>query len=147
MNILGWLLGGAAAFGLALGMMAVRGPLALVLAGAGGGAALVTLLPLLTADRFSRSFGLAYLMAGLVATGVAALPRALAAGGASPGRELTALGLGMALVAGLLLVGVELDRLLAALLPGETKAQISAGLPGGLLVGALLGLIAGFWRR
>ncbi|WP_221090779.1 hypothetical protein [Deinococcus aquaedulcis] len=148
MTALGWLLGGGAAGALALGMMTVRGPLALALAGFGGGMVLVTALMVLTGDSFSRGFGLVYLAVGLMGAAVAGLPRALVVGGASPGRELVALGMGAALVGMLLLAGLGLDRLLGALLPGDLKARASAGLPAGLLLGAALGLVAGaFWRR
>ncbi|MBZ9752459.1 hypothetical protein K7W42_16545 [Deinococcus sp. HMF7604] len=140
---LGWLLGGGAGLGLALGVMLVRGPLALGLAGLGAGAAVVALVMTLAGDSFSRGFGLVYVGVGLAAAGLVAVPRALTAAGASPARELTAWGLGMALMLLVVLAGLGLDRLLTAVLPNVPKAQASFGLPGGLLVGTLLGLAVG----
>lgn len=110
----------------------------------GGGAGFPALLAVLGSVLFAggsleRSFGAVYLVMGLLAGALLALPRLLRGAGHEP--LWVSLGLGVAAVLLLIAAGVGVDALLGAVLPapdpqsGESvKAQISQDLSNGLLI-------------
>lgn len=96
---------------------------------------------LFSGDRLERGFGAVYLVGGLLAGGVLALPRLLRRAGQEP----VWVSLGSGLAAALLLVaaGVGMDMLLAVVWPvpdprtgASIRAQISQGMSNGIVFAA-----------
>lgn len=139
MGILGLLLGA----GISAGVLTVVTRLPLAWARGVAALAFVALLAVLGSVLFAggsleRSFGAVYLVMGLLAGALLALPRLLRGAGHEP--------LWVSL-------GVGVDALLGAVLPapdpqsGESvKAQISQGLSNGLLIASPVVLILLAWR-
>ncbi len=151
MGILGLLLGAGVSVGVLLGVMA----LPLAWARAVAALASVVLLGvlvsvLLTDGSLERSFGAIYLVMGLLAGVVLALPRLLRYAGQEP--VWVSLGLGAAATLLLIAVSVAVDTLLGALLPApdpqtgaSVKAQISQGLSSGVLLASPVVLAVLSW--
>ncbi len=152
MGILGLLLGAGVSVGVLLAMTA------LPVAWARGVAAVVSLAllavlgsVLFASDSMGRSFGAVYLVVGLVAGAVLALPRLLRYAGQEP--VWISLGLGVASVLLLIGVGVGVDSLLGAVLPQEPdpasgeylKGVISHGLSNGLLIASPVVVVVLAW--
>ncbi|MBB6017034.1 hypothetical protein ACFP9V_03290 [Deinococcus radiopugnans] len=153
MGILGLLLGA----GISAGVLTVVTGLPLAWARGVAALAFVALLAVLGSVLFAggssleRSFGAVYLVMGLLAGALLALPRLLRGAGHEP--LWVSLGLGVAAVLLLIAAGVGVDALLGAVLPapdpqtGESvKAQISQGLSNGLLIASPVVLILLSWR-
>lgn len=153
MGILGLLLG----VGISAGVLTVVTGLPLAWARGVAALAFVALLAVLGSVLFAggssleRSFGAVYLVMGLLAGALLALPRLLRGAGHEP--LWVSLGLGVAAVLLLIAAGVGVDALLGAVLPapdpqtGESvKAQISQGLSNGLLIASPVVLILLSWR-
>lgn len=151
MGILGLLLGAGVSVAVLLMMTA------LPLTPARGVAVLafVALLVVLGSILFSggsleRSFGVVYLVMGLLAGAVLALPRLLRYASLEP--VWVSLGLGVAAVLLLIAVGTGVDALLGMILPPpdpqtgiSVKAQISQGLSNGILIAAPVVLVVLSW--
>ncbi|WP_295820333.1 hypothetical protein [uncultured Deinococcus sp.] len=144
MELLGGMLGVILGAAVALGVLSLRGPLAVVVAILGAVLMVAALLAVLLADDFSRPFGMVYVLLGAVLAGVAALPRLRGAGRAAD--RWIAVGLGVVVVAGTLLVGLGADAVLGTVLPRDAKARASSELVTGLLVGAVSGVGWMGWR-
>ncbi|QLG11395.1 hypothetical protein HLB42_11840 [Deinococcus sp. D7000] len=152
MGILGLLLGA----GISAGVLTVVTRLPLAWARGVAALAFLALLAVLGSVLFAggsleRSFGAVYLVMGLLAGALLALPRLLRGAGHEP--LWVSLGLGVAAVLLLIAAGVGVDALLGAVLPapdpqsGESvKAQISQDLSNGLLIASPVVLILLAWR-
>ena len=144
MELLGGVLGVILGAAVALGVLSLRGSLAVAGAILGSVLMAAALLAVLLADDFSRPFGMVYVLLGAVLAGVAALPRLRWAGRAAD--RWIAVGSGVVVVAGTLLVGLWADAVLGTVLPPDAKARASSGLVTGLLVGAASGVAWMGWR-